>query len=115
MLHSPSLVLNKKQMTHKKNTEISSSVLHILARIVMRWFATHTLADHASVSNVKHQDVKVYCPTLVDTNLFYVNGMLVSNCADALGISLVFNDDKKIITPLSSYKRTTDNCDWSGF
>ena len=106
--------VSKKQMTQLKNTEINSSVIHILARIVMRWFATHLLTDHASVSNVKHQEVKVYCPTLVDTNLFYVNGMLVSNCADALGISLVFDDNKKIVT-LSSYRRTTDDSDWSGF
>ena len=51
---------------------------------------------------------------LQSKKLLVSKGLPSTDMADSLGISLCFNDNKKIVT-LSSYKRTTDNCDWSGF
>ena len=51
---------------------------------------------------------------LESKKLLISKGLPSTDMADSLGISLCFNDNKKIVT-LSSYKRTTDNCDWSGF
>lgn len=51
---------------------------------------------------------------LESKKLLISRGFPSTDMADSLGISLCFDDNKKIVT-LSSYKRTTDNCDWSGF
>ena len=52
---------------------------------------------------------------LQSKKLMISKGLPSTDMADSLGISLCFNDDKKIITPLS-YSRTVDNSsNWTGF
>lgn len=51
---------------------------------------------------------------LESKKLLISRGFPSTDMADSLGISLCFDDNKKIVT-LSSYRRTTDESDWSGF
>lgn len=101
------------QTLHRESIVQNSSVLRILVRIVIRKLAIHLLAEHAIVRSVKSpENVKVYCPTLKDTNALYVGGFLVANCADSLGISLIVDDkDVKVEKP-HALRLRNEPTDW---
>lgn len=52
---------------------------------------------------------------LQSKKLMIIKGLPSSDMADSLGISLCFNDDKKIITPLSYSRTVSDSGSWTGF
>lgn len=52
---------------------------------------------------------------LQSKKLMISKGLPSTDMADSLGISLCFNDDKKIITPLSYSRTVSDSGSWTGF